>query len=70
MEKILDGRRKNKWENHGGEVDVNNIDMYPFFTYHVKDLYIKFVDRTAKVVQQKCLDEFYGTRTIFWEYTE
>jgi len=74
VEKILDLRRRNKWENTSGitgnTVDVNNIDMYPFFTYHVKDLYNKFVDRTAKQVQAKCLDEFYGTRTIFWEYTE
>lgn len=51
-------------------VDVNNVELYPFFTYHVKDLYNKFVDQTARALHSKCLDEFYGTRTIFWEYTE
>ncbi len=51
-------------------VDVNNVELYPFYTYHVKDLYNKFVDQTARALHSKCLDEFYGTRTIFWEYTE
>jgi len=70
VEKIMDMRRKSRWDNSNGTVDVNNIDMYPFFTYHVKDLYNKFVDVTSKNMQAKCMDEFYGTRTIFWEYTE
>jgi len=84
VEKIMDQRRRARWDGAGGSggsgsgssggwgetVDVNDIDMYPFFTYHVKDLYNKFVDRTAKICKEKSMDEFYGTRTIFWEYTE
>jgi hypothetical protein len=33
-------------------------------------LYNKFVERTATALASKAMDEFYGTRTIFWEYTE
>jgi hypothetical protein len=39
------------------------------FTYHVKDLFYKFVDSTAKVCKEKCMDEFYSTRTIYWDLT-
>jgi len=49
---------------------VDSVELYPFFTYHVKELFTKFVDSTAKTCLSKCMDEFYGTRTIFWEYTE
>eukprot|EP01089_Gocevia_fonbrunei_P003433 TRINITY_DN13398_c0_g1_i1.p1 TRINITY_DN13398_c0_g1~~TRINITY_DN13398_c0_g1_i1.p1 ORF type:complete len:820 (+),score=248.00 TRINITY_DN13398_c0_g1_i1:64-2523(+) len=75
VDKIMDSRKRARWEGGrdgglGGTVDVHDIDMYPFFTYHVKDLYNKYVERTAKMCREKCLDEFYGTRTIFWEYTE
>jgi hypothetical protein len=93
VDKMLDARRRGRleggWAPAAGSVDVNNIDMYPFFTYHVKvrsiplptssswltrthaqDLYNKFVERTATALAAKSMDEFYGTRTIFWEYTE
>lgn len=74
VDKMLDARRRGRleggWAPAAGSVDVNNIDMYPFFTYHVKDLYNKFVERTATALASKAMDEFYGTRTIFWEYTE
>lgn len=65
-EKILESRKK-KW-TAGGSTD--DIDRYPYFTYHVKDLYFKFVDNTAKVCKEKCMDEFYSTRTILWDFTE
>jgi len=65
-EKILDSRRKKGLELNS----VEDIDRYPFFTYHVKDLYYKFVESTAKVCKEKCMDEFYSTRTIYWDLTE
>ncbi len=33
-------------------------------------MFNKFVERTAGALASKAMDEFYGTRTIFWEYTE
>jgi hypothetical protein len=66
-EKILDSRKK-KWP--ADRIDVENTDLYPYFTSHVKDLYYKFIDATAKHCKEKCLDEFYSTKTIFWELTE
>lgn len=66
-EKIMDSRRK-KW--HSDRVDIENADLYPYFTSHVKDLYYKFIDNAAKICKEKCLDEFYSSKTIFWELTE
>jgi len=78
-QKVLEGRRK-KWledMNHShisyasnSHFDsVEDLDKYPYFTYHVKDLYNKFVDITAKLCKEKCMDEFYSTRTIYWDLT-
>ncbi len=63
-EKILDSRKKR------GQPGVDDIERYPYFTYHVKDLYGKYVDFTAKICKEKCMDEFFSTRTILWDFTE
>jgi len=65
-EKVLEGRKK-KWAEELHRID--DVDRYPYFTYHVKDLFFKFVDNTAKECKEKCMDEFYNTRTIYWELT-
>jgi len=74
VDRMLEARRRGRleggWMPAAGSTDVNNIDMYPFFTYHVKDLFNKFLERKAATLAAKSMDEFYGTRTIFWEYTE
>jgi len=70
-EKVLESRKK-KWNEDLHTVASNNvddIDRYPYFTYHVKDLFNKFVESTAKQCKEKCLDEFYSTRTIYWDLT-
>jgi len=66
-EKILEGRKK-KWLEDMG-FSTEDVDKYPYFTYHVKDLYYKFIDGTAKICKEKCMDEFYSTRTIYWDLT-
>ncbi|KAM9972138.1 hypothetical protein ACTFIW_003491 [Dictyostelium discoideum] len=50
--------------------DMDSLDQYPFFTHHVKNLYYDFVHRAAKGCKEKCMDEFYSSRTIYWELTE
>jgi predicted nucleic acid-binding protein len=65
-ERIMEGRKKRADDGFS----VDDIEQYPYFTYHVKDLYFKFVDSVAKACKDKCLDEFYSTRTIYWEMTE
>jgi len=64
-EKILESRKK-RWTGPGSD----DVERFPYFTYHVKDLYGKFVDNTAKLCKEKCMDEFYSTRTILWDFTE
>eukprot|EP01112_Ceratiomyxa_fruticulosa_P007636 TRINITY_DN1984_c0_g3_i2.p1 TRINITY_DN1984_c0_g3~~TRINITY_DN1984_c0_g3_i2.p1 ORF type:complete len:781 (-),score=209.36 TRINITY_DN1984_c0_g3_i2:158-2500(-) len=56
--------------SQGGRIDINNIEQYPYFTHHVKDLFYKFVDQTGKICKEKCMDEFLSTRTIYWDLTE
>jgi len=79
-EKVFEARKK-KWVEEfgaplnqtglprGSYTSVEDIEHYPYFTYHVKDLFNKFVENTAKVCKEKCMDEFYSTRTIYWDLT-
>jgi len=67
-EKVLEGRKKKYLEDMGFS-STDDVDRYPYFTYHVKDLYFKFVDNAAKICKEKCLDEFYSTKTIYWDLT-
>jgi len=67
-DRVLEQRRRARFS--GSPVDVDNIEQYPHFTYLVKDLYNTFVQASSKACQTKCLDEFYSTRTVYWELTE
>jgi len=54
----------------GGDDDAFAPEHFPYFTHHVKDLFYKFVDNAAANTKEKCLDEFYSTRTIYWHLSE
>ncbi|EGC34991.1 hypothetical protein DICPUDRAFT_34090 [Dictyostelium purpureum] len=73
-DKVIDSRKKSRVGFNGrlssNNVDMDNIDQYPFFTHHVKNLYYDFVHRASKGCKEKCMDEFYSSRTIYWELTE
>eukprot|EP00007_Cunea_sp_BSH-02190019_P007876 CAMPEP_0174243368 /NCGR_PEP_ID=MMETSP0417-20130205/31414_1 /TAXON_ID=242541 /ORGANISM="Mayorella sp, Strain BSH-02190019" /LENGTH=809 /DNA_ID=CAMNT_0015322881 /DNA_START=39 /DNA_END=2468 /DNA_ORIENTATION=+ len=71
---ILESRRRNSPEvvlGSGGlsEDSVANAAQYQYFTYYIKSLYTDFIERTAKEVQAKCMDEFHSTATIHWGLT-
>lgn len=51
------------------EFDIG-VDEFPFFTHHVKDLYEGFISTIAEECRDKCMDEFYCTRLIYWENTK
>lgn len=51
-------------------IDIEDISLYPYFTNQVKDLFYKFIDAQAKNCRERCMDEFYSSKTIFWELTE
>eukprot|EP01097_Dermamoeba_algensis_P005159 TRINITY_DN3281_c0_g1_i1.p1 TRINITY_DN3281_c0_g1~~TRINITY_DN3281_c0_g1_i1.p1 ORF type:complete len:799 (-),score=234.08 TRINITY_DN3281_c0_g1_i1:117-2513(-) len=65
-EKIMDSRKQTRYDIKGSILDVEKIEQYPYFIYYVKDVYYKFVESTGKICLEKCLDEFYHTRTIYW----
>jgi Dynamin family len=67
-QRIMESRQQAK---EGGQVsNVDDITQYTYFTYHVQNLYDEFVDQVAKQAQDKCMDEFYSPRTIYWEITK
>jgi len=68
-EKVVESRKK-KWNIKQDPLDIDNVEQYPYFTFHIKDLYTKFVESTAQSCLERCLDEFYDTQTIYWELTE
>jgi hypothetical protein len=68
-EKIIDSRRKERGVSAVSSL-VEDVSSYPYFTYHVKDVFYHFVDDAAKNCREKCLDEFYSTRTVYWELME
>lgn len=74
-EKIMAAKKK-KGNTNGSDsigmdhIDIEDIGLYPYFTNQVKDLFYKFIDNAAKNCRERCLDEFYSSKTIFWELTE
>jgi len=67
---VLDSRKKkNSSDPHDNYTAnmVENVDHYKYFTNHVEDLYFRFIEQTAKSCREKAMDEFYSTRTIYWE---
>eukprot|EP01099_Mayorella_cantabrigiensis_P000821 TRINITY_DN1351_c0_g3_i5.p1 TRINITY_DN1351_c0_g3~~TRINITY_DN1351_c0_g3_i5.p1 ORF type:complete len:252 (-),score=67.40 TRINITY_DN1351_c0_g3_i5:221-976(-) len=68
-EKVVESRKK-KWNIKQDPLDIDNVEQYPYFTFHIKDLYLKFVETTSQSCLERCLDEFYDTQTIYWELTE
>ena len=43
------------------------VEEYPYFVQHVKAQYKEFVNKSAANCAQKCLDEFYCTRIVYWD---
>lgn len=56
--------------SNADHIDIEDIGLYPYFTNQVKDLFYKFIDNAAKNCRDRCMDEFYSSKTIFWELTE
>jgi hypothetical protein len=82
-EKIMAAKKKKSSSTTGGgssassssgvgqdHIDIEDIGLYPYFTNQVKDLFYKFIDNAAKTCRERCMDEFYSSKTIFWELTE
>lgn len=59
-----------KSETGQKSMNIENAHHYPYFTNFVKNLFYKFVDEKASYCKDRCMDEFYSTKTIFWELTE
>lgn len=48
------------------EFDISP-EEFPYYTHHVKDLFAEFVGHVADECREKCMDEFYCTKLIYWE---
>eukprot|EP01091_Cochliopodium_minus_P015076 TRINITY_DN5270_c0_g1_i1.p1 TRINITY_DN5270_c0_g1~~TRINITY_DN5270_c0_g1_i1.p1 ORF type:complete len:693 (-),score=219.54 TRINITY_DN5270_c0_g1_i1:93-2171(-) len=67
--RILEGRKKSKW-NTQPQLIREEIEQYPYFIYYIIELFEMFVEKQAQECTQKCLDEFLDTRTIYWNVSE
>lgn len=48
------------------EFDISP-EEFPYYTHHVRDLFSEFVSTVAEECHEKCMDEFYCTKLIYWE---
>lgn len=49
------------------QAQLISVEDYPYFVQHVKALYSEFVQQASKTCAEKCLDEFYCTRILYWD---
>jgi len=47
-------------------VDVE--ETFPYFHFHIRDLYYKFIQTMIGNAKQKCLNEFLSEGTIYWNF--
>jgi hypothetical protein len=60
------GTLRGQSSNQQQDFDISP-EEFPYYTHHVKDLFAEFVDHVADECREKCMDEFYCTRLIYWE---
>ncbi len=67
-------RRPQAWgAEAAGETLLENVDdatKYVSFRHFVRDAFDRFVDQQTQVLVQKCMDEFYSTRTVHYSCSE
>jgi hypothetical protein len=66
---IMDNRRTTKW-SASPVLLATDVEQYPYFAFAVLDLFRSFVVDTIKECEQKCMDEFLDTRTVYWHLAE
>lgn len=69
----IQAARKRKPSAAGSEkrvAAVSDIDQFPYFKHFCRDLFSSFVDECASKCKAKCLDEFFSTKTVYWDLAE
>jgi len=83
VDKMLENQKKEEMKGRGGRGGnmggggggrgasmgggVTDVETFIYFTHYVKNLYYQFIERIADVCKDKCMDEFYCTRIIYWD---
>lgn len=47
-------------------IDVE--EAFPYFHFHIRDLYYNFINEIIDNARNKCLDEFLSEETIYWNF--
>jgi hypothetical protein len=73
--RMMENRRKGAlvWVGGESEIQLENVDdatKYVSFRHFVRDAFDRFIDMQTQVMIQKCLDEFYSTRTVHYSLSE
>lgn len=70
--RIMENRRRSaaSWNGDSDVEDVDDVTRYVSFRHFVRDVYDNFIEQQAQVMVQKCIEEFYSTRTIHYSLSE
>jgi len=67
---IMESRSNKKVGLRGGVVDdVQKMNGYSYFQSTVRDIFFEYVDKTAQICRDKCMNEIQCTQLIYWEVT-
>lgn len=70
---MMEARRKPSTTGVIGEAQVQDVEdptKYVSFRHYVREAFDSFVDQQTQVLLQKCMDEFYSTRTVHYSCGE
>lgn len=69
--RMMETRRRNAEVFGASSIeDVNDATKYVSFRHFVSDTYNSFIDQQTQILVQKCMDEFYSTRTVHYSLSE
>eukprot|EP01097_Dermamoeba_algensis_P006159 TRINITY_DN3875_c0_g1_i2.p1 TRINITY_DN3875_c0_g1~~TRINITY_DN3875_c0_g1_i2.p1 ORF type:complete len:707 (-),score=191.30 TRINITY_DN3875_c0_g1_i2:121-2241(-) len=72
-ETMMDEKSKQsaqKLKSDGILYDIENMEQYPNFRFHVKYLFGEYVKIIAEKCLEKCMEEFYSASALYWDITE
>jgi hypothetical protein len=64
---VMEGRRDKKIASRTPGDDLHKLKGYSYFVGVCRDLFYGYIDKTAQLCMEKCMDEITCTQLIYWE---
>lgn len=68
--KMIESKKNNKKTLDINNNDKDDIFQYQYFMNFMKNTLYQFIENKGELCKEKCLDEFYSTKTLYWELIE